>query len=208
MKTSIGWVLGMVACGAVAAIGGDQAGAPTPDSQFHDAKAAVYFSPAGGATDAVVREIGAARFKIGVQAYSFTSPAIVSALKKAHDRGVGVYVLLDKSNLTGKYSGASYLLNAGVPVGIDPKHAIAHNKVVLIDPGTPGATVLTGSFNFTAAAEKSNAENLLILRDCPELMKSYYENWKVHAAHSYDANLTNSTQSAKTPAKVPTEPTE
>jgi hypothetical protein len=71
--------------------------------------------------------------------------------------------VLDKSNETGKHSGATYLVNKGVPVWIDSKHAIAHNKVMIID----GANVITGSFNFTKAAEKSNAENLVIIAGRP-----------------------------------------
>jgi phosphatidylserine/phosphatidylglycerophosphate/cardiolipin synthase-like enzyme len=152
---------------------------------YTPAPAAVLFSPKGGCTDAVVKAIGAAQKQILVQAYSFTSAPIADALKKAHERGVTVYVLLDKSNVTGKYSGATFLFNAGVPVGIDDRHAIAHNKIILIDADTPGATVLTGSFNFTKAAEESNAENLLILKECPELATSYVANWKAHADHSH-----------------------
>ena len=53
------------------------------------------------------------------------------------------------------------LVNAGIPVLIDAKHAIAHNKVMVIDD----QTVITGSFNFTKAAEEHNAENLLVIRD-------------------------------------------
>lgn len=40
----------------------------------------VYFSPSGGATAAVVRELDAARSEILVQAYSFTSKPIAKAL--------------------------------------------------------------------------------------------------------------------------------
>ena len=36
-----------------------------------------------------------------------------------------------------------------------------------------GATVVTGSFNFTKAAEEKNAENLLILRENAELIQRY-----------------------------------
>jgi len=43
----------------------------------------VYFSPRGGATEAVVREIDHARREILVQAYSFTSPKISQALVQA-----------------------------------------------------------------------------------------------------------------------------
>jgi phosphatidylserine/phosphatidylglycerophosphate/cardiolipin synthase-like enzyme len=50
--------------------------------------------------------------------------------------------------------------------------AIAHNKVMVID----SRTVITGSFNFTKAAEESNAENLLVIDDA-ELAKKYTQNW-------------------------------
>jgi phosphatidylserine/phosphatidylglycerophosphate/cardiolipin synthase-like enzyme len=140
----------------------------------------VYFSPDGGATEALVREIDAAQRHILVQAYGFTSAPIAKALTDAHQRGVDVRVVLDKSNETAQYTGATFLLNAGIPVLIDARHAIAHNKVMVID----GATVVTGSFNFTKAAEARNAENLLILKDNPELVQRYTKNFSVHAEHA------------------------
>src|SRR5208283_3803153 len=80
-----------------------------------------------------------------VQAYSFTSAPIAKALVDAHKRGVDVEVVLDKSQKTEKYSSADFLAHAGIPTKIDSKHAIAHNKIMVID----SATVITGSFNFT-----------------------------------------------------------
>jgi phosphatidylserine/phosphatidylglycerophosphate/cardiolipin synthase-like enzyme len=142
-------------------------------------EAEVYFSPNGGCTAAVVREIGAARATIQVQAYSFTSAPIAQALAQAKERGVQVEVILDKSNRTARYSGADYLVHHGIPTRIDAAHAIAHNKVMIIDD----AVVITGSFNFTAAAERHNAENLLVLHD-PKLAAEYLRNWKLHAVHS------------------------
>jgi phosphatidylserine/phosphatidylglycerophosphate/cardiolipin synthase-like enzyme len=139
----------------------------------------VYFSPKGGCTEAVVRELGAARQTILVQAYSFTSAAIAKALVEAHKRGVKVEIILDKSQRTEKYSEADFLVNLGIPVRIDAKHAIAHNKIMVID----GETVITGSFNFTKAAEEHNAENLLVIRDAT-LADKYVANWKAHAEHS------------------------
>ncbi len=44
-------------------------------------------------------------------------------------------------------------------------------------------TVITGSFNFTKAAEEKNAENLLIIRS-KDLAQEYIENWKKHKGHS------------------------
>jgi hypothetical protein len=70
-------------------------------------------------------------------------------------------------------------VNVGIPVRIDDRHAIAHNKVMVVD----GVTVITGSFNFTKNAEENNAENLLVIRS-PDLAAKYAANWKVHADHS------------------------
>jgi phosphatidylserine/phosphatidylglycerophosphate/cardiolipin synthase-like enzyme len=139
----------------------------------------VYFSPQGGCTAAVVKELDAATATVLVQAYSFTSAPIAKALLEAHKRGVKVQVILDRSQRTEKYSEADFLHNVGIPVKIDAKHAIAHNKVMVID----GQTVITGSFNFTKEAETSNAENLLVIRS-PELAARYTANWEAHAAHS------------------------
>ena len=137
-----------------------------------------HFSPEGGCTEAVVKELEAARQSVLVQAYSFTSTPIAKALVEAHKRGVKVEVLLDKSQETEKYSEADFLVDMGIPTKIDDKHAIAHNKVMVID----GSTLITGSFNFTKAAEESNAENLLVIRS-PDLAAQYTANWTTHAAH-------------------------
>ncbi len=139
----------------------------------------VYFSPHNGATAAIVREIDRARSEIRVQAYSFTSAPIAQALLKAHTRGIKVEVILDKSQKTGKYSSSTFLMNARIPTYIDAEHAIAHNKIILIDR----SVVITGSFNFTKAAEEKNAENLLIIRSA-ELVKPYLDNWQYHRNHS------------------------
>jgi phosphatidylserine/phosphatidylglycerophosphate/cardiolipin synthase-like enzyme len=47
-----------------------------------------------------------------------------------------------------------------------------------------GNRVITGSFNFTKAAEQSNAENLLIIRDKAELMAAYERNFQTHLGHA------------------------
>jgi phosphatidylserine/phosphatidylglycerophosphate/cardiolipin synthase-like enzyme len=140
---------------------------------------AVYFSPHGGCTEAVVKQLDAARSSVQVQAYSFTSKDIAKALVDAHKRGVRVEVILDRSVEKEGYTEADFLLHAGVPVKVDALHAIAHNKIMVID----GATVITGSFNFTNQAEKSNAENLLVIHD-RELAAKYADNWRLHAGHS------------------------
>jgi phosphatidylserine/phosphatidylglycerophosphate/cardiolipin synthase-like enzyme len=73
---------------------------------------------------------------------------------------------------------ADFVAHAGIPTLIDAKHAISHNKIII-----DSKVVITGSFNFTKAAEESNAENLLVIHD-PALAAKYTENWKLHAGHS------------------------
>ena len=46
------------------------------------------------------------------------------------------------------------------------------------------AIVITGSYNWTLAAENKNGENLLMIR-APQLAAVYTENWQYHAAHSF-----------------------
>ncbi len=162
-------VLFAALCGTAFPLSAQQA-SPTP---------AVYFSPYGGCTQAVVAALDAANESVYLQAYGFTSPEIAGALARARRRGVRVEVILDKSNRAQRRGALTLLTEAGVAVWIDACHAIAHNKVILIDR----ATVITGSFNFTQAAESRNAENLLILRD-PALAARYLANWEEHRRHS------------------------
>ncbi len=160
-----------------------------------EAAVSVFFSPKGGCTEAVVKELDAARATILVEAYSFTSTPIAKALVDAHKRGIKVEVILDKSQRTEKYSSATFLVNMGIPTLIDAVHAIAHNKIMVIDD----TTVITGSFNFTKAAEENNAENLLVIRS-PELAAKYTANWKAHAAHSepYEAKTKGYSETHRT----------
>ncbi len=139
----------------------------------------VHFSPRGGCTQAIVDTLDRAKSTVLVQAYSFTSVPIAKALLNAQKRGVKVSAILDKSQRTANYSEADFLARAGIPTYIDAAHAIAHNKVMVID----GTTVITGSFNFTKAAEESNAENVLILTS-PKLAAEYTKNWREHQGHS------------------------
>jgi phosphatidylserine/phosphatidylglycerophosphate/cardiolipin synthase-like enzyme len=141
----------------------------------------VYFSPKGGCTVAIVEQLNGAKKSIDMQAYSFTNTEIAKALADAQERGIKVRAILDrKENVTGQYSGATYLLNHQVPTWTDGKHPIAHNKVMVVD----GETVITGSFNFTQQAENSNAENLLVITGKPKLAAAYEANFEAHLKHS------------------------
>ena len=138
-----------------------------------------FFSPKGGCQDALVQEVGKARREILVQAYSFTSSQLANALVEAKKRGVHVAILLDKSNEVERYSDMHIFQEKNLDLLIDAEHAIAHNKIIIIDQ----KVMATGSFNFTHQAELENAENLLIIRGYPELVRQYRENFLKHKAH-------------------------
>jgi phosphatidylserine/phosphatidylglycerophosphate/cardiolipin synthase-like enzyme len=145
-----------------------------PTSFQNGASYQLCFVPDGASCqDLLVSAIDQTRSQLRVQAYSFTSAPIASAIKRAKDRGVDVKVILDKSQVSQKYSGATYLRNAGIDVVIDTKPAIAHNKVMIFD----GKAVFTGSFNFTKAAQQRNAENGMLVRGDDALTKAYLANW-------------------------------
>ena len=149
------------------------------DLTLNNVPAKVFFSPNGGCTKAIVEEINKANSEILIQAYSFTSASIAKALVEKHKDGIRIEVILDKSQRKEKYTNATFLSNNGIATFIDDNHAIAHNKVMIIDK----KTVITGSFNFTKTAEVNNAENLLIIKS-KNLSDIYIENWNLHKRHS------------------------
>jgi phosphatidylserine/phosphatidylglycerophosphate/cardiolipin synthase-like enzyme len=148
------------------------------DLALNNTPAHVYFSPDGGCTEAIVKEIDKAITEILVQAYSFTSAPIAKVLATAKKRGVSVEVVLDKSQKSEKYTSATFLTSAKIPTCIDSAHAIAHNKIII-----DKQTMVTGSFNFIKVAEEKKAENPLVIKN-KELTLLYIDNWLAHKKHS------------------------
>ena len=153
--------------------------AAEPAASVKDAAVQVYFSPFGGAQDAIVNTIAKANSSVLVQAYSFGSLPIAQALIDAHKRGVRVQVLLDPSHAEDKKNLGDFIARAGIPVKIDAAHAKAHNKIMVIDE----EIVITGSYNFHPSSEDKVAENLVIVTS-KDLAAAYVKNWQQHAEHS------------------------
>ena len=129
-----------------------------PAFAFNVDVANVCFSPHCGCTEAIINQIDDAKSEILIQAYSFTSTPIAKALVNAHKRGVHVEIILDKSNRSKKYSAGDFTAHMGVTTYIDSKHAIAHNKIMIIDK----ETVITGSYLCGAPHKKLNAESIVM----------------------------------------------
>jgi phosphatidylserine/phosphatidylglycerophosphate/cardiolipin synthase-like enzyme len=159
---------------AIAALGLVVAAAP--------ACAAIHrcFTSGQDCTNAIVQAIDAANKELLVQAYGFTSCPIIAAIGRAKKRGVKVKVLLDLTNEQERYAGViAFLRDRAIEPLIDHTVKIQHNKVIVIDL----RSVLTGSFNFTASAQKRNAENLVIIRSRRNA-REYRRNWHTRAAVS------------------------
>lgn len=138
----------------------------------------VFFSPDGGARNAIIREIQQAERSVSVAMYILTDRELSNALIEANERGKEVHVVMDGTEINEKsYSKHVYLQKNGVPVRLDLSHrsksseysGIMHHKFAIID----GETVITGSYNWTHSAEELNEENLLIINNSGEICKKF-----------------------------------
>lgn len=165
-----------------------------------NANVSVCFVPAQECDLAVVAAIRAARQTIRVQAYGFTSPTILQALAEARAGNVDVQAILDKSNLEGAgrthASGAAFTADANIPTWIDTNVAIAHNKLIIID----SRLVIGGSYNYTASAERRNAENVTFIESF-DVADMYLANWESRKAVSQPVRIGWARNSALTGAQ-------
>jgi phospholipase D len=151
---------------------------PSPNA-YGTGEVSTCFTPPAGCGTVIASQISKAQDSIYVQAYGFSSGEITKALINAHNRGIKVRVLLDKSNIGAKYSKMRKLREAGIEVDIDSVSGIAHNKIIIIDQ----QKVITGSFNFTTSADIRNTENVIIVNNS-EIAKKYIQNWFSRKEHS------------------------
>ncbi len=138
----------------------------------------VFFSPNGGARDAILKEITEAQSTIDVAMYILTDRELSKALITAEERGVNVRILLDgKSAEEIGYSKHHFLSSKKVVVKLDDTHktygdkyeGIMHNKFAIID----NKVLITGSYNWTHSAEELNNENLLIIKEDSNLIREF-----------------------------------
>jgi phosphatidylserine/phosphatidylglycerophosphate/cardiolipin synthase-like enzyme len=135
---------------------------------------AVFFSPKGGCSDALLREIRAARREVLVQAFQFGSRPLAQALVDAKLRGLRVDILLDWGAEKDATGDLKFFQDQGLSPLINSQFLSAHDKVVIVD----GKTVITGSFDFTQQAEEDNGENLLVIKGQADLARKYRERFE------------------------------
>jgi len=143
------------------------------------------FTPGDRIDNLIIATIASAKHEVLVNAYSFTQRRIAGALVAARKRGVAVQVIADSQQAAALPQNVlAELAKGGVAVWLDANYQAAHNKVVIVDADTAGATTITGSYNFTVAAQWHNAENVLIVRDNRDVARAYRDNWLRLKAHA------------------------
>jgi len=142
---------------------------------FTQGKVEAYFSPNGGVRDAVIQKLEKARKTVDIAMYMFTDRKLAYELLKLKNRGVKVRIVLDGPASENKFSKSRFFKGRGMNVRCDYSHPstkygnIMHNKFAIID----NAILITGSYNWTASAEKLNDENILIVKDAPQIILKY-----------------------------------
>jgi len=143
-----------------------------------------HFSPEEQIAPTIVKLIDGAKRTLDIAAFAYTHPDIAAATIRAHERGVRVQMIMDTTNASARDSLVPDLLNAGIEVRVRHKRGDQHSKYLVIDQ----SIVVTGSFNFTIRADERNSENLLVIRNSPEVVKAFLDDYQTLRADSVAKN--------------------
>lgn len=145
----------------------------------------VAFTPGDDIAGLIGRHIAKARKSVQVQAYLFTDRKLVAALLAARRRGVEVQIVGDAAQQeAGGFPGLAALERAGARVYLDRAHAASHNKIMIVDGASAAATVITGSYNFSQAAQSKNAENVVVISGNRGVTDRFVNNFEQHRGES------------------------
>jgi phosphatidylserine/phosphatidylglycerophosphate/cardiolipin synthase-like enzyme len=151
------------------------AGTPNPKVSIEGTPIEIYFSPEDKAAGRILELLQGAQESINFLAYSFTSNDIGEAIMERAQAGVRVAGVMDDGQVKSS-KGTEYdpFKQAGLDVRLDGNlDGLMHHKVIIIDQ----KIVITGSYNFTASAEQTNDENVVIIFS-PEVAAQYTEEFQ------------------------------
>lgn len=142
-----------------------------------------YFSPSDRTTSNIGKTLGKAENSINVALLTFTRQELADSIIALKNEGGKTRVIL--SNDTDLGTEFQYLESNGVDILVKGGGAgFLHHKYAIIDAEPLGKTayLITGSHNWSSAAENSNDENTLIIQDnqianyyLQEFTARYYE---------------------------------
>lgn len=136
------------------------AATPNPRVTLDGTPVEIYFSPDDHVQSAILLLLQNAQSSIYFMAYSFTAEPLGEVIRQRAAAGVKVSGVMEtdqvKSNVGTEYDP---FRSAGLDVRLDGNSGLMHHKIMVID----GEIVVVGSYNFTASAETTNDENILII---------------------------------------------
>lgn len=145
-----------------------EVGAQTSQLTVDGVRVQNYFSPVDHVMDKLVTLVNGAQKSIRFMAFTYTDDDLAKAMIARFKAGVDVAGVIENR---GASQGALVpLACAKVPVKVDGNKYTMHHKVIVIDE----SVVITGSFNFTKAADTVNDDNVLIIYD-PSVARQYLD---------------------------------
>ena len=135
-----------------------------------------YFAPEKEIAPIIARTIENGTSEILFLAFSFTYEEIGEAILSRAEDGVSVRGVFETVGSETPFSYYPVFRDAAVPtlsVRQDGNPRIMHHKVIIVD----GESVIFGSYNFSASANDSNDENVLIVHD-PEFASFFVEEFE------------------------------
>lgn len=135
------------------------------------------FGPKANLRASLLYHLNTANVSVYFNIFTFTDQSIADKLVELHQRGVTVKGTMDAYQATDQYSQYQYLVANGLPIKRDAYAGLLHDKFIAIDAGTASTPkLITGSANWTAAADEENDEDMLVIYDYDTVGRSYKGN--------------------------------
>jgi len=120
----------------------------------------IYFAAENDVATRLIELISGAQERIYFMTFSFTLDEIGDAMIERSDAGIDVQGMFETVGSGTEFSEFGRMFCGGMNVLRDGSAGILHHKVIIVDN-----TVITGSFNYSGNATRSNDENVMILTD-------------------------------------------
>ena len=127
-----------------------------------------WFSPHPECVVRLNRLFDQARSQVDICVFTITDDRVASAILDAHRRGVKIRLVTDDDKALDAGSDVYRLRREGIEMRTDAEPDHMHHKYAIFDQ----KTLLTGSYNWTRAASRSNEDNFIIT-DQPELLRRF-----------------------------------
>jgi phosphatidylserine/phosphatidylglycerophosphate/cardiolipin synthase-like enzyme len=141
-----------------------------------------YFSPTDGVNSKIVQYINTTNNDLSIATMLITRTEMSDAIAARKTAGAAVNVLTNAEGNNAVAVNSTLSAALGTHYVFDDVLAgIMHNKYMIVDQAAPASdpVVLTGSHNWSAAADNDNDENTLIVHDAT-IANIYYQNFVKH----------------------------